>query len=115
MAHFDVTEDDRAAFARDGAVCIRALFSPAEIEMAARGIDPLARDASLEFIAGSHLGPWHMPRTFLDRQARFFPEGTLEELPDIEADRAASPIITWALEPGDAIFFICSRCTVPRE
>ena len=26
-------------FARDGAVCIRGLFSPAEIEMAARGIE----------------------------------------------------------------------------
>jgi hypothetical protein len=44
-------------------------------------------------------------RTFLDRQARWFPEGTLEELPDIEANRAAYPIITWALEPGDAILF----------
>jgi ectoine hydroxylase-related dioxygenase (phytanoyl-CoA dioxygenase family) len=204
MAHFNVGAQDRAAFARDGAVCIRGLFSPAEIEMCARGIernlrapserakvasaaddpgfffqdfcnwqripeyrdlifhsaaasaaaqlmnatvvrlhhdhllvkeprtrqrtpwhhdqpyynidgrmsasmwlpiDPVAREASLEFIAGSHLGPWLMPRTFLDRQARWFPEGALEELPDIEANREAFPIITWALEPGDAIFF----------
>jgi ectoine hydroxylase-related dioxygenase (phytanoyl-CoA dioxygenase family) len=204
MADFEVSAQDRAAFARDGAVCIRGLFSPAQIEMAARGIehnmrapserakvasaaddpgfffqdfcnwqriaeyrelifhsgaasaaaqlmnakvvrlhhdhllvkepltrqrtpwhhdqpyynidgrmsasmwlpiDPVAREASLEFVAGSHLGPWLMPRTFLDRQARWFPEGTLEELPDIEANRGAYPIITWALEPGDAIFF----------
>ena len=202
MAHFEVGAEDRAAFARDGAVCIRGLFSPAEIEMSARGIernlrapserakvasaaddpgfffqdfcnwqripeyrdlifhsaaasaaaqlmnatvvrlhhdhllvkeprtrqrtpwhhdqpyynidgrmsasmwlpiDPVAREASLEFIAGSHLGPWLMPRTFLDRQARWFPEGTLDELPDIEANREAYPILTWALEPGDAL------------
>src|SRR5580658_10220277 len=68
-------------------------------------IDPVARESSLEFVAGSHRGPWLMPRAFLDNQARWFPEGSLTELPDIEADRAAFPIIGWALEPGDAIFF----------
>jgi ectoine hydroxylase-related dioxygenase (phytanoyl-CoA dioxygenase family) len=204
MAHFEVSAPDRAAFARDGAVCVRGLFSPDEIELAARGIernlaspgerakvasaaddpgfffqdfcnwqripeyrelifqsnaagaaaqlmsasvvrlhhdhllvkeprtrqrtpwhqdqpyynidgtmsasmwlpiDPVPRDTSLEFIAGSHLGPWLMPRTFLDNQARWFPPGSLDELPNIEANRAAFPIISWALEPGDAIFF----------
>jgi ectoine hydroxylase-related dioxygenase (phytanoyl-CoA dioxygenase family) len=204
MKHFEVSAEDRAAFARDGAVCIRGLFSPDEVALAARGIernltepsanskvasrpddpghffqdfcnwqrigeyrdlifesaaaaaaaqlmgatkvrlhhdhllvkepgtrqrtpwhqdqpyyniegrmsasmwfpiDPVARETSLEFVAGSHLGPWRMPRAFLDNQARWFPEGSLEELPDIEAERAAYPIITWALEPGDAIFF----------
>lgn len=68
-------------------------------------VDPVARDATLEFVAGSHLGPWLMPRTFLDNQARWFPEGTLADLPDIEADRARWPILGWALEPGDAVFF----------
>jgi len=204
MAHFEVGAEDRAAFARDGAVCIRGLFSREQIALLARGvernlrspserakvasaaddpgfffqdfcnwqripeyrelvfhsdaaaaaaqlmnasvvrlhhdhllvkeprtrqrtpwhqdqpyynidgkmsasmwlpIDPVPRDTSLEFIAGSHLGPWRMPRTFLDNQARWFPEGSLDELPDIEARRADFPIISWALEPGDAIFF----------
>lgn len=199
-----LSDEDRSAFARDGAVCIRGLFTPAEIELAARGIernlaapserarvasavddpgfffqdfcnwqriaeyrdlifksraacaaaelmdasvvrlhhdhllvkeprtrqrtpwhqdqpyynidgqmsasmwlpiDPVPMESSLEFVAGSHRGPWLMPRSFLDNQARWFPEGALTELPDIEADRQAFPIITWALEPGDAIFF----------
>lgn len=37
--------------------------------------------------------------------ARWFPEGSLTELPDIQADRAAYPIISWAIQPGDAVFF----------
>ncbi|MEZ5114953.1 MAG: phytanoyl-CoA dioxygenase family protein [Candidatus Nanopelagicales bacterium] len=68
-------------------------------------VDPVPRESSLEFVAGSHLGPWLMPRTFRDQQARWFPEGTLAELPDVEADRDAFPILGWALEPGDAVFF----------
>ncbi len=68
-------------------------------------VDPVPRESSLEFIAGSHAQGWLMPRSFRDNQAKWFPEGTLKELPDIEADRAAFPILGWALEPGDAIFF----------
>jgi ectoine hydroxylase-related dioxygenase (phytanoyl-CoA dioxygenase family) len=68
-------------------------------------VDPVPRAASLEFIAGSHLGPWLMPRTFLTNEARWFPEGSLAELPDVEADRSSFPIIGWGLEPGDAIAF----------
>jgi ectoine hydroxylase-related dioxygenase (phytanoyl-CoA dioxygenase family) len=68
-------------------------------------IDPVPRESSLEFVAGSHTGPWLMPRAFLDNEARWFPDGSLTELPDVEADRAAFPIIGWALEPGDAVFF----------
>lgn len=67
--------------------------------------DPVPLGQGLELVAGTHLGPWLMPRTFLDGQARWFPEGSLAELPDIEADRSAFPIRTWALEPGDAIAF----------
>jgi len=68
-------------------------------------IDPVPLESTLEFIAGSHLGPWRMPRAFLDNEARWFPEGSLAPLPDIEADRAAHPIIGWELAPGDAVFF----------
>ena len=68
-------------------------------------VDPVPREATLEFVAGSHLGPWLMPRTFMTNEARWFPEGTLADLPDIEADRAAHPIVGWALEPGDAVAF----------
>jgi ectoine hydroxylase-related dioxygenase (phytanoyl-CoA dioxygenase family) len=68
-------------------------------------VDRIAREATLEFVAGSHLGPWLMPRTFLDAQAKWFPEGSLADLPDIEADRGAHHILGWALEPGDAVCF----------
>ncbi|BEU26390.1 phytanoyl-CoA dioxygenase family protein [Paraburkholderia caribensis] len=68
-------------------------------------VDPVSRESTLEFVAGSHLGPWLMPRTFMDNQAKWFPEGTLADLPDIESNRAAYPIIGWALEPGDLVCF----------
>ena len=68
-------------------------------------VDPVPMDGSLELVAGSHRGPWLMPRTFLTKEARWFPEGTLAELPDIDADPAAFDIRRYALQPGDAIFF----------
>jgi ectoine hydroxylase-related dioxygenase (phytanoyl-CoA dioxygenase family) len=68
-------------------------------------VDAVARESTLEFVAGSHLGPWLMPRSFMDAQARWFPEGSLADLPDIEANRGAYRILGWALEPGDAVCF----------
>jgi ectoine hydroxylase-related dioxygenase (phytanoyl-CoA dioxygenase family) len=68
-------------------------------------VDPVAPESTLEFLAGSHRWGWRMPRTFLDAQAKWFPEGSLEELPDIEAHRDDYDILGWALEPGDAVFF----------
>jgi ectoine hydroxylase-related dioxygenase (phytanoyl-CoA dioxygenase family) len=68
-------------------------------------VDPVSRAATLEFVAGSHLGPWLVPRSFLDAQAKWFPEGTLADLPNVEANRGEYPICGWALEPGDAVCF----------
>lgn len=68
-------------------------------------IDPVPRESTLEFVAGTHLGPWLMPRTFRTEQAKWFPEGSLADLPNIEEDRAAFPIMGWQLEPGDAVWF----------
>ena len=68
-------------------------------------VDPVSRPATLEFLAGSHRGPWLMPRTFLTGQARWFPAGSLAELPDIEADRSRHAILGWALQPGDVLAF----------
>jgi ectoine hydroxylase-related dioxygenase (phytanoyl-CoA dioxygenase family) len=72
-------------------------------------VDPVDASSSLRLVAGSHRGPWYMPRTFLDEQAKWFPEGSLAELPDFDADNARHPdnwrILGWALEPGDAVFF----------
>lgn len=72
-------------------------------------LDPVDRESTLTFVAGSHLGPWLMPRTFLTEQAKWFPEGSLADLPDVEGDLARDPdahrILGWELEPGDAVFF----------
>jgi ectoine hydroxylase-related dioxygenase (phytanoyl-CoA dioxygenase family) len=68
-------------------------------------VDPVDRAATLEFVAGSHRGPWLMPRSFMDAEAKWFPEGSLADLPDIEADRQRYRILGWALEPGDAVCF----------
>jgi ectoine hydroxylase-related dioxygenase (phytanoyl-CoA dioxygenase family) len=68
-------------------------------------VDPVPRVSTLEFVKGSHLGPWYMPRTFLDGRAQWFPEGSLAELPDVDADPERYPVIGWELEPGDAVCF----------
>ena len=68
-------------------------------------VDPVPDGGSLELVAGTHRGPWLMPRTFLRKEARWFPEGSLAELPDIDADPGAFDIRRFTLQPGDAIFF----------
>ena len=67
-------------------------------------VDPVPLESTLRLVKGSHLGPWFMPRSFLDGQAKWFPDGALAELPDVEHDPAFE-IVEWALEPGDAVFF----------
>ena len=68
-------------------------------------VDPVPAAGCLEVIAGTHRGPWLMPRTFMLGEARWFPEGSLAEIPDIEADRDAFDIRSYDLRPGDAVFF----------
>jgi ectoine hydroxylase-related dioxygenase (phytanoyl-CoA dioxygenase family) len=68
-------------------------------------VDPVPLASTLRFVAGSHAGTWYMPRTFRDQQARWFPDGSLAELPDIEAEPARYRQLAWNLEPGDALAF----------
>ncbi len=58
---------------------------------------------SLQLAAGTHRGPWFVPRTFRDRQAKWFPAGALAEAPDFSD--GTHRILQWALEPGDLIAF----------
>ncbi|MEY4173403.1 MAG: hypothetical protein RI900_568 [Actinomycetota bacterium] len=67
-------------------------------------VDPVPVESSLLVVRGTHLGPWYMPRTFLDGQAKWFPEGALAELPPIDGNPDFE-VLAWALEPGDAVFF----------
>ena len=68
-------------------------------------VDPVAVESTLQFVAGSHRGPWYMPRSFLDGQAKWFPDGTLAELPPIDDHPERFRVLRWSLEPGDAVFF----------
>lgn len=68
-------------------------------------VDAVSRVSTLEFLAGSHRGPWLMPRTFLSKQAKWFPEGSLAELPDMTAAEQRERVAGWALEPGDCVAF----------
>lgn len=73
-------------------------------------VDPVSRASTLEFVAASHRdgdrpGPWYMPRTFLDGQAKWFPDGSLAELPDIDGRPDDFRILGWELEPGDIVCF----------
>ncbi|CAD2218048.1 phytanoyl-CoA dioxygenase [Angomonas deanei] len=68
-------------------------------------VDPVPVESGLEFIAGSHKWPWMMPRTFKDNAAKWFPEGSLPELPDIEGNRMQFPIVAFDMQPGDVVAF----------
>lgn len=68
-------------------------------------VDPVPEAGCLELVATTHRGPWLMPRTFLAGEAKWFPAGSLAELPDIEADRDSYDIRRFEMRPGDAIFF----------
>jgi ectoine hydroxylase-related dioxygenase (phytanoyl-CoA dioxygenase family) len=68
-------------------------------------VDPVAAESTLEFLAGSHRQGWLMPRSFMDDQAKWFEEGSLQEIPDVEANRDEYDIRGWAMEPGDVVFF----------
>jgi hypothetical protein len=41
----------------------------------------------------------------MEHQAKWFPEGSLADLPDVEARREDFRILGWELEPGDAVCF----------
>lgn len=67
-------------------------------------LDPVAREVSLECVAGSHRwGRNHKPKRFDGTD--LYEGDTAEEMPDIDANRAAYRIEGWAMEPGDAVAF----------
>ncbi len=68
-------------------------------------VDPVPRETTLEFLAGSHDGTWYMPRTFMSKQAKWFPEGALADIPDMAVAENQRRVIGWALEPGDLVAF----------
>jgi ectoine hydroxylase-related dioxygenase (phytanoyl-CoA dioxygenase family) len=68
-------------------------------------LDPVSREVSVEYVAGSHRwGRWFRPRKFTGI-AYDHKSDQLEEMPDISAERSAYRLLGWDLEPGDAIAF----------
>jgi len=67
-------------------------------------LDPVPRERTLEFVAGSHRwGKYFRPERF-NKTALNENDG-LEPVPDIEGNRESYDILGWALEPGDAVAF----------
>ena len=67
--------------------------------------EPVARQDCLEFVRGSHRGTLYNTSAFnADDETMPIFDG-LPRLPDIEADRAAFDIVSWAIDPGDVLVF----------
>ncbi len=63
------------------------------------------KESALEFVRGSHRGGhYYAPVSFADTPS-FLDDFEGEECPDIEADRDAYDIVSWEVEPGDALVF----------
>jgi ectoine hydroxylase-related dioxygenase (phytanoyl-CoA dioxygenase family) len=69
--------------------------------------EALSAAESLEFVVGSHRGTLHDGSRFdpADDTLPLYGTGELPRLPDIEADRAAYEIVSFAVEPGDVVIF----------
>lgn len=67
-------------------------------------LDPIPRETTLEFIAGSHLWEkYYRPQRFNGQPLNA--DDGLEDIPDIDGNRDDYDIIGWAVEPGDAVAF----------
>ena len=69
--------------------------------------DQVAREDSLEFVKGSHRGALYNGSSFElgDDTAPLYGDALLPRLPEIEAHRDAFDIVSFAVAPGDVVFF----------
>lgn len=71
-------------------------------------LSDLPREASLEFVRGSHRGVLYNGASYLDLEDDthpIYPDSNMPRLPDIEADRDAWEILSWDLTRGDLLVF----------
>ncbi|HAT1610456.1 TPA: phytanoyl-CoA dioxygenase [Raoultella planticola] len=67
-------------------------------------LDPVAEAISLRCIRGSHRwGDEYSPTRF--NGSKLYAHSRFKELPDIDAHQGDYDIVSWALEPGDAVAF----------
>lgn len=67
-------------------------------------LDPV-REASLRFIAGSHLWTKPVRPVSWADDSDFYDSGDWTPVPDPDTDPADMTILEWAMEPGDAVLF----------
>lgn len=68
-------------------------------------LDPVGRESSgLEYVRGSHRWPNRYQAITPDHN-EFMVDPDLEEPPDVDGDRAAYDLVSWEMEPGDALIF----------
>jgi ectoine hydroxylase-related dioxygenase (phytanoyl-CoA dioxygenase family) len=68
-------------------------------------LDPVTRESSgLEYVRGSHRWPNRFKAITPDHNA-FMVDPDLEDPPDVDADRAAYDLVSWAMDPGDVLIF----------
>ncbi len=69
-------------------------------------LDPVPAGAGMRFIAGSHRWDrWFIPRRFLDHVPYSEADGRFEVVPDLDAELDQHRVLTFDVEPGDAIAF----------
>ncbi len=69
-------------------------------------LDPVARAACVEFVAGSHRwGRWFAPAKFRPGETFARDDEGFEPVPDIDAERDGLRLLSWDLEPGDCVAF----------
>lgn len=79
----------------------------AHLAVAWISFDAVGQTDSLEFVRGSHKGVLYNGSRFQlgDDTAPLHAGATLPRLPDIEADRSAWDLISFAVTPGDVVIF----------
>ncbi len=70
-------------------------------------LEPVPKDTALEFVQGSHLWKTYARPDFSDQPQEDYLKGETqaEPFPDIDANPDGFDIISWAMEPGDCVFF----------
>lgn len=67
-------------------------------------LDPVPKATALQSVAGSHLwGRSHKPKRF--DGSDLYENDDRTDMPDIDANRDSYRILSWAMEPGDAVAF----------
>ena len=69
-------------------------------------LDPVPRQAGVEFIVGSHLwGRRFVPRKFVDQTSYVTDANGFELVPDIDPERDQHDVVSFDVGPGDVIAF----------